>query len=701
MLTSIGSAFQSMAAYGSLAGSIMSNVTYQQYETALSAAGSNTSLASSLTASFVATSEGQALKSFAATSQGEGLQSFVSTSQGQALTSLAATPAASSLQSMITSLASFAGTVLKSATASYATTSEGSLLASLTALSDVQLAQSAIASAAAASDTSLASSLASSFAATSDGVLLTSVTNLIASSTASALSSFTSTAAGQSLTAAQSSAALAFSAASSAVVSSFVATSDGQAMVAALSSFGADSAFAAYNSAESAAVAASDTTLANSLASSFFATSEGSAFVSAMSSFEATSDYAAMSSALTSAKASELSTSRTLASTTLASAGFDLGGILGSVTGLAVSAIEGVFNGITFLIGTINSIASGVPLIGTPLASLVGATVGSELAALATLTGINGASFIGLDIPFDTAFTLWGIIPIVGWISGAVTGAFPSIISGIGAMLSGIFAGAAGAYYGGTLGLANPDGTLSNTVGGIAVGAAIGVAISNLLGGVLFITPAYYILSGIPSAALAIIGTVGTIEALLDPIDAIWTAAVGYLANLVVIGIMTPIGAIVGGLLGWAVGSIADMFGINLGIPTPLNLVKYFAALPGISDILTIVKTFTPPVGEIVTNKVTSGKGGTFTPSQGFVSAADKAGNPITTWTSSGKVTTSVPGTYYVQYAAIDPTDGSTITGYAEVDVTTTPATTAASMTLAPATTAKTVTIPQTAVAFG
>ena len=223
--------------------------------------------------------------------------------------SLAATPlelsdAASSAPSLALDAAALSSA--KSALTSFAKTDQGRIalseaankitsgvnfLSAATSLSNdpkVKAFQAQLSEAVATSDVALQKSLVASFNATAEGSALASLASFEASvasdpalqsmmsslsstaeaksaADASATSSFMATAYGKRLLADASSAAFAGSLASAAAVSSFAQTEDGKQMIAALSSYATNSEFAAFNTALSSAVAASNTSLAHIL----------------------------------------------------------------------------------------------------------------------------------------------------------------------------------------------------------------------------------------------------------------------------------------------------------------------------------------------------------------------------------------------------------------------------------------------------
>lgn len=614
-----------------------------------------------------------------------------------------------SLSSAANQLSSYAQTDAGKAAVSQANVVINSAVANLSAAaslaSDPQVLQfkTALSSAVANNETGIAKSLVAAFGATEKGSALNSlaaVSNQMPSDAdvktlnsltagltstatadssaaiaASAASSYMSTSEGQALIEQANSVASDASSASQAAVKAFASTADGKAMLSALSSYAAGSQFSAFNTEMSSAVAAKDTTLVSSLASSFFATPVGSQFATDMAAYEATNSYKTMSNAIAAAQdeaAKKLQASITLASQSLAGTGLSNSGILGGITG-------GVWNAVSWLAQHINPVAI-IPNLtrfgqwGEFGESLLGAVVGSVFyGTIGTATAGLTANLISV-LPVTVCNTIVGIVPILDW--WATTSQWYSLgwIGGIAGWFGGAVSSAAGAYYGATMapGLATSDGHVDNVVGGVAIGSTIGAMVGESVSDWLFSYPVAHLVWGIPGALSLIAGTIGTIADVINPLSALVMTWFTPLTDTMATFRGARRGALIGGLLGGAIGAIAQATGLKLNLPAASQLVKDIAALPGLSDLLSTIKTVTEKAGTIVTKSVTVAREATYLPVDGLTSATDSAGAtvPLSKISTQGTVNTDMPGIYVVNYQYQDTSNNNqVVNGYSVVTV--------------------------------
>lgn len=614
-------------------------------------------------------SAGNALSSYAQTSEGKSAASQVATlldSAAGTLSSVAALandPAVVSFKAALSDAVAAKDTALaQSLVSSFYATSQGAALKELAANS-ATAATNPTDTAALASLKSMAADLTSNAAVSSSQAMAAS----------SAASSYMATSDGQALLASAQATADKASAATDAAVSAFAETADGKAMLNALSSYAANPEFSAFNAAMSSAVAAKDTSAANSLASSFFATAEGSQFIADMNSYEATSAYKAMEEEMDKAKSDALSsvqTSISLASQTLAGSGFNPSSIIGDITG-------GIWNAVSWFATNVNPIKLVPDLtkmgqFGEFLESLLGATLGATFygSVSALVTGQIG--FL-TDVPATILNSLIGIIPLVGIITNISTVAELGWVTGSAGWWGSMVATVMGAYYGGTMGpgLVQADGTVDNIVSGTALGATVGSLIGESIADWGLVYTSGTIIFGIAGVIAGVAGIIG-----LGPI-------VGPIVNLILgeytpitLALSTlvgaPIGSLIGGALGGGIGALLQTMGISLHLPNASQLVKDIAALPGISDLLNIIKTVTEKTGTMVTKAVSIAKGAHFSALSGYTSATDSNGAavPLSSISTSGVVNTSIPGSYIINYNYMDSGTKKIVNGYSVVTVT-------------------------------
>lgn len=583
-------------------------------------------------------------------------------------------------------------------------------LGSLMADSQVRDFKNKLSAAVASSDEALAKSLVTSFADTSQGAILMSmasstsnvtsnstISSMVAAAsnmakinksaaadTSSAADSFMATSVGQALMSKANSIANIASNASAAAVSEFAQTSDGKAMISALASYASNAQYEAFNEAMSEAVAGSNVSLASSLASSFFATSLGSQFVSDMDEYEATDAYKAMAGALSSIQdnvTSSLRDSMTLAGLSLNPGDIVSGlkeglsnansiGFLGGIT-------NAIWNGVSWLATNVNPIKLIPNLtkmgdVGYFLESLMGATVGATFyGSISTFVSGLGANLLAV-VPASIASSLFGIIPIIGIEINVSHAAALGWIGGVAGIFGGALGTALGAYYGGTMsnGLSS-EGYVNTITSGTTIGATIGAVALSFLNDWFVSYPLGNLVDGLLGILNGVIGILGLgpiVNNLYNLVGVWFTPFTDTLAS--VIG--APIGALIGGVIGGGAGFLAQKFGLKFSIPDATQLVKDFAALPGISDLLTIIKEVTAKTGTVLTKAVTVAKGGVFRLISGFDKATDSNGKDVsaTLISAAGSVNTEIPGVYIVDYSYPDSGTNTIVHGYSQVTVT-------------------------------
>jgi hypothetical protein len=313
------------------------------------------------------------------------------------------------------------------------------------------------------------------------------------------------------------------------------------------------------------------------------------------------------------------------------------------------------------------------------LASIAtGVASGEVLAFIAqTVLGVSSDILAGVSLAIPM------MMPVVSWFFTAInaigTGAFTGIVGGVGfgigtavivAAVTGFASGSLinNSYVAGLLGIDTTNEANIQTLNAIDLGTGLGVAVGGGLGALVGGTIGAGITNVVSGGVGLLLGAISTIPfvgAITSPIIDVVTTLMVILGDQIGGGIGAVVGGIPTGIIGGLIGYLLQISGI---LP---SLYEFIGSI--LAPVLNVTVTAPPAAaaGSITTSNVTISQGTSFSPASGFVSAEDASGNPIllTNVSVTGHVSINVPGVYYVQYTAVDPTNGKTISSFATVTV--------------------------------